>query len=85
MSCPHTRASSLVETGWMPAGAGMTWETTLSLYAQKLIKNYERQARGRLQVGDALAEKENATVAEKKAKLIERAAVAIQRYVQFQV
>ncbi len=42
--------------------AGITWEKALSLYAQKLIKNYERQARGRKQVGDEMAATENAGI-----------------------
>jgi hypothetical protein len=42
--------------------AGMSWELTLNLYAKKLIKNYERQIRGRKQVGDPLSEKENSEV-----------------------
>ncbi len=42
--------------------SGLGWERILSLYAQKLVKNYERQLRGRKQVGDTLAEEENATV-----------------------
>ena len=42
--------------------AGVTWEKALSLYAQKLIKNYERQARGRKQLGDEMAHAENAGI-----------------------
>jgi hypothetical protein len=42
--------------------AGITWEKALDLYAQKLIKNYERQARGRKQLGDEMAGAENAGI-----------------------
>ena len=44
------------------AAAGITWEQALNLYRQKLAVNYERQARGRQQVGDILAHAENAAV-----------------------
>lgn len=42
--------------------AGLGWRDLLSLYSQKLVKNYERQRRGRQQVGDLVAERENAAV-----------------------
>jgi hypothetical protein len=41
------------------ANAGLGWERALDCYAQKLVSNYQRQMRGRSQVGDPLAEKEN--------------------------
>jgi hypothetical protein len=50
------------QLGELCQAAGMDWKMVLDLYAKKLIKNYERQARGRKQVGDTLAHAENASV-----------------------
>jgi hypothetical protein len=44
------------------AAAGLTWSEVARLYSIKLVKNYERQLRGRKQVGDNLAEQENSEV-----------------------
>ncbi len=41
------------------AASGITWNQALELYFQKLRVNHERQDRGRKQVGDAHAHKEN--------------------------
>ena len=42
--------------------AGLSWRELADLYYNKLKINYARQARGRLQVGDALAHDENSSI-----------------------
>lgn len=42
--------------------AGISPQQILSLYAQKLVINYKRQMKGRKQIGDPDAEKDNKTV-----------------------